>query len=74
MNVNIRLVENGGEISKNCNRTARQAYSDPEIASNLQISFTTVRSHVRRIFDKLHERSPVKAATKFVNAGEFSSN
>jgi DNA-binding NarL/FixJ family response regulator len=51
-----------------------QGYSDKEIAANLQISFTTVRSHVSRIFEKLHVRSRVEAATKFVNAGKFSTN
>jgi DNA-binding NarL/FixJ family response regulator len=47
-----------------------QGYSDKEIAANLNIGFTTVRSHVSRIFEKLHVRSRVEAATKFVNAGK----
>ena len=50
-----------------------QGYSDKEIAANLDISFTTVRSHVSRIFEKLHVRSRVEAATKFVNAGKALS-
>jgi DNA-binding NarL/FixJ family response regulator len=47
-----------------------QGYSDKEIATQLQISFTTVRSHVSRIFEKLHVRSRVEAATRFVNSGK----
>lgn len=47
-----------------------QGYSDKEIAANLDISFTTVRSHVSRIFEKLHVRSRVEAATKFVNSSK----
>jgi DNA-binding NarL/FixJ family response regulator len=43
-----------------------QGYLDKEIADRLQISFTTVRSHVAHIFDKLHVRSRVEAATRFV--------
>jgi DNA-binding NarL/FixJ family response regulator len=43
-----------------------QAYSDKEIAERLQISFATVRSHVAHIFEKLHVRSRVEAATWFV--------
>lgn len=45
-----------------------QAYSDKEIADRLQISFTTVRSHVAHIFEKLHVRSRVEAATHFVRS------
>jgi DNA-binding NarL/FixJ family response regulator len=42
-----------------------QGYTDKEIAEKLQIGFTTVRSHVGHIFDKLHVRSRVEAAAKF---------
>ena len=45
-----------------------QGYSDKEIAGRLQISFTTVRSHLAHIFEKLHVRSRVEAATWFVRA------
>jgi len=45
-----------------------QGYLDKEIADRLQISFTTVRSHVAHIFDKLHVRSRVEAATRFVQS------
>lgn len=43
-------------------------YSDKEIADRLQISFTTVRSHLGHIFEKLHVRSRVEAATRFVQS------
>jgi DNA-binding NarL/FixJ family response regulator len=45
-----------------------QGYSDKEIAERLQISFTTERSHVAHIFEKLHVRSRVEAATRFVRS------
>lgn len=45
-----------------------QGYSDKEIAGKLEIGFTTVRSHVSHIFEKLHVRSRVEAATLFVNS------
>ena len=46
-----------------------QGYSDKEIADKLQIGFTTVRSHVSHIFEKLHVRSRVEAATRFSSPG-----
>jgi DNA-binding NarL/FixJ family response regulator len=63
--------------AENCNLSARenevlellaQAYTDKEIAERLHISFTTVRSHVAHIFEKLHVRSRVEAATHFVRS------
>jgi DNA-binding NarL/FixJ family response regulator len=48
-------------------------YSDKEIAERLQISFTTVRSHVAHIFEKLHVRSRVEAATRFVGSSKVSA-
>lgn len=45
-----------------------QGYSDKEIAQRLEIKFPTVRSHVARIFEKLHVRSRVEAATWFVRS------
>ncbi|HEX7652449.1 MAG TPA: response regulator transcription factor [Verrucomicrobiae bacterium] len=43
-----------------------QGYSDKEIALRLDIKFATVRSHVAKIFEKLHVRSRVEAATWFL--------
>jgi DNA-binding NarL/FixJ family response regulator len=45
-----------------------QGFSDKEIAVRLDIGFTTVRSHVARVFEKLHVRSRVEAATWFVRS------
>lgn len=45
-----------------------QGYSDKEIADRLQIKFPTVRSHVAKIFEKLHVRSRVEAATWFLRS------
>jgi len=48
-----------------------QGYSDKEIAAKLAIGFTTVRSHVGHIFDKLHVRSRLEAVTKFGNLNKL---
>lgn len=45
-----------------------RGYSDKEIAQRLEIKFPTVRSHVAKIFEKLHVRSRVEAATWFVRS------
>lgn len=45
-----------------------QGYSDKEIADRLNIKFPTVRSHVSKIFEKLHVRSRVEAATWFLRS------
>jgi DNA-binding NarL/FixJ family response regulator len=50
-----------------------QGYSDKEIAGRLQISFTTVRSHLAHIFEKLHVRSRVEAATWFVRSPKLQA-
>lgn len=48
-----------------------QGYSDKEIAAKLAIGFTTVRSHVGHIFEKLHVRSRLEAVTKFGNLNKL---
>jgi len=40
-----------------------------EIADQLQISFHTVRVHLKHIYEKLHVRSRAEAAFKFINDG-----
>ena len=37
-----------------------------EIASQLSISIDTVRSHVRKIYEKLHVRSKTEAVLKYL--------
>jgi DNA-binding NarL/FixJ family response regulator len=61
----------GGDLSERETEVLEllaQAYADKEIAERLQISFTTVRSHVAHIFEKLHVRSRVEAATWFARS------
>lgn len=41
-----------------------RGYSDKEIAEQLKIGFTTVRSHLGHIFAKLHVRSRMEAVSK----------
>jgi DNA-binding NarL/FixJ family response regulator len=47
-----------------------QGYSDKEIASRLHVSFDTVRTHLKHIYEKLHVRSRTEAALKFVDRGQ----
>ena len=37
------------------------------IAAELNISLDTVRTHVKRIYDKLHVRSQIEAVSKAIN-------
>jgi DNA-binding NarL/FixJ family response regulator len=47
-------------------------YSNKEIADILAVSFDTVRTHLRHIYEKLHVRSRTEAATKFLRTSETS--
>lgn len=42
-----------------------QGYANKEIADHLAISFDTVRTHLKHIYEKLHVRSRTEAASKF---------
>ena len=42
-----------------------QGYGDKEIAQRLDVSFDTVRTHLKHIYEKLHVRSRTEAALKF---------
>ena len=44
-------------------------YSYKAIASDLYISIDTVRSHIRRIYEKLHVNSKTEAVLKAINEG-----
>ena len=43
-----------------------QGYLYKEIADQLSISLDTVRTHIRRIYEKLHVRSRTEAVVKFL--------
>jgi DNA-binding NarL/FixJ family response regulator len=45
-----------------------QGYSNKEIADRLSVSFDTVRTHLRHVYEKLHVRSRTEAATKYLRA------
>jgi len=47
-----------------------QGYANKEIADRLSVSFDTVRTHLRHIYEKLHVRSRTEAATKYLRASE----
>jgi len=47
-----------------------QGYSDKEIAARLHVSYETVRTHCRHIFEKLHVRSRSGAVAKFLASGD----
>lgn len=43
-----------------------QGYANKEIAGQLHISFDTVRSHLKRIYEKLHVRSRTEAVARYL--------
>ncbi|MBA4146480.1 MAG: response regulator transcription factor [Verrucomicrobia bacterium] len=49
-----------------------QGYANKEIADRLSVSFDTVRTHLRHIYEKLHVRSRTEAATKYLRHTEGS--
>jgi DNA-binding NarL/FixJ family response regulator len=46
-----------------------KGYRDKETADRLSISLPTVRTYIRRIYEKLHVRSRAEAVAKFMGAG-----
>ena len=65
-----RAAVDGGETATLSPREAEvldllaKGYLYKEIGEKLQISFSTVRTHVRHIYEKLHVRSRTEAVTK----------
>ena len=49
-----------------------QGFANKEIAQNLNISFDTVRWHLKQIYDKLHVRSRTEAVAKFLGGRDSS--
>lgn len=47
-----------------------QGYANKEIADRLAVSFDTVRTHLRHIYEKLHVRSRTEAATRYLRTAE----
>jgi DNA-binding NarL/FixJ family response regulator len=43
-----------------------QGYADKEIAARLSVSYETIRSHLKSIYDKLHVRSRTEAVSKYL--------
>lgn len=44
-----------------------KGYSNQEIASTLGVSITTIKTHLRHIFNKLHAESRLQAVYKYQN-------
>ncbi len=44
-----------------------QGYSNKEIADHLPLSYETVRTHLKNIYEKLHVRSRTEAAAKYLH-------
>jgi DNA-binding NarL/FixJ family response regulator len=51
-----------------------QGYSDKEISERLHVSYETVRSHLKHIYEKLHVRSRTEAALKYLGRSSRSAN
>lgn len=47
-----------------------QGYSNKEIADRLHISFDTVRTHLKHVYEKLHVRSRTEAVGRYLRGAE----
>ncbi|HZM04745.1 MAG TPA: response regulator transcription factor [Candidatus Saccharimonadales bacterium] len=45
-----------------------KGYSNKEIADQIQLSFETVRSYLKHIYEKMHVRSRTEAAVRYLNS------
>jgi DNA-binding NarL/FixJ family response regulator len=59
------------EREKEILQSLAQGYSNKEIASKLEVSVSTVRTHVEHIYDKLHVHCRTEAAAKYLTEPGF---
>lgn len=57
-----------------CLRLLAQGYSNKEIAARLGVVVDTVHAHLKSVYEKLHVRSRVEAAAKYLRAAETATN
>lgn len=50
-----------------------QGYANKEIAARLALSYETVRTHLKNIYEKLHVRSRTEAAARYLRAADAPS-
>lgn len=50
-----------------------QGYANKEIADRLAVSFDTVRTHLRHIYEKMHVRSRTEATSKYLRSTETAT-
>ena len=75
----FRQSSNPGPDAENLSRREEeildllcQGFSNKEIADRLSLGVETIRTHLKRIYDKLHVRSRTEAALKYREAREQS--
>lgn len=61
-NASVKLTEREEEILAFLSK----GYANKEIADKMQLSMSTVRTHLRHIYEKLHVRSRTEAVIKFL--------
>ena len=61
-NLAVKLTEREEEILS----MLAKGYANKEISSKMNVSMSTVRTHLRHIYDKLHVRSRTEAVLKFL--------
>ena len=61
-NLSVKLTEREEEILS----MLAKGYANKEISDKMAVSMSTVRTHLRHIYDKLHVRSRTEAVLKFL--------
>ncbi len=62
MNLSVKLTDREEEILS----MLAKGYANKEIADKMSVSMSTVRTHLRHIYEKLHVRSRTEAVLKFL--------